>query len=239
MAHGEQFSMSKCATYLTLILLIAIGMTPSAFAQTTTLSAVDKASIAALNEGSAGAATYEAKDYASAAKHYAAACAGGNAASCFYLGQMDEDGVGVPQDKSKAVALYSKACAAGYPSCFNAAVLYYQGEGVPQDRLKAAALFDEACSIGNANGCAVLGLMYLAGNGVIQNKPKAVALFVKGCAGGSGNGCLNLGNLYAKGDGVPQNYDSAIVLYKRALEIDPNDVDAKKNLGLADGLRKK
>jgi hypothetical protein len=52
------------------------------------------------------------KDSAQAVTRFRKSCDGGNAFGCKSLGEAYEAGDGVPQDKSKALELYRKACAA-------------------------------------------------------------------------------------------------------------------------------
>ncbi len=64
-------------------------------------------------------------------------CQSGDKVSCFKLGKMYYNGDSVPQDKSKASQLYTKACEAAYAkACHNLGVMYANGEVVPQDKSK-------------------------------------------------------------------------------------------------------
>lgn len=189
----------------------------------------------ASEEWKAGNTALDAKDYASAIRHYTAACAGGNASGCYELGVMYSNGQGVAQSNQQAAALFGKACTGGIaPSCYNLGVMYATGEGVVQNKHQAVALFDKACAGGDATGCYNLGVMYSSGEGVAQNKQQAVAPYDKACTGGDASGCRNLGVMYANGTGVVQNYDKAIALFRKALVITPNDEITRKYLAIAE-----
>ena len=73
-------------------------------------------------------------------------CDRGVAAACAHLGFRYAWGVGVRQDKSKAVELYTKACDGGDATgCFSLGVRYEKGDGVRQDKSKAVELYTKAC----------------------------------------------------------------------------------------------
>ena len=57
------------------------------------------------------------------------------------LGEMYEDGSGVPQDDAQAVQWYRKAADQGYAKGqFKLGWIYDQGRGVPQDRRSGGAV---------------------------------------------------------------------------------------------------
>jgi TPR repeat protein len=63
--------------------------------------------------------------YSEAAASFEKACDSGNAQGCFQLGALYEQGVGVVQNKYKAVALYAQACNGGEShGCSNMAMTY-------------------------------------------------------------------------------------------------------------------
>jgi hypothetical protein len=81
-------------------------------------------------------------------------CDGGEAAGCFNLGVLYDDGRGVKQDDFKAAKLYEKACDGGIAeSCYNFGHLYYKGEGVRESTQRAKEYFDKACDMKLQEGC--------------------------------------------------------------------------------------
>jgi TIR domain/Sel1 repeat len=90
-----------------------------------------------------------------AVNSYQAACDGGYALSCNYLGAMYMDGKQLPQDDHRAVQLFQKACDSNYAwGCVNLGEEYEKGRGLPQDIKRAARLYQHGCDLGNADGCA-------------------------------------------------------------------------------------
>ena len=81
-------------------------------------------------------------------------CAKNNYESCDDMGLNYEYGIGVRQDKNKAIQLYTKACNGGIANgCNNLGAMYSNGEGVRQDKSKALQLFGKACDMKNEGGC--------------------------------------------------------------------------------------
>jgi TPR repeat protein len=75
--------------------------------------------------------------------------------SCRELAGCYRDGAGVPQDGSRAIALYERACNGGYSlACDDLGDLYAKGlGGVGADRNKAVAYYRLACKGGFDLGC--------------------------------------------------------------------------------------
>lgn len=67
---------------------------------------------------------------------------------------MHEDGRGVKQDFTEAVALFRKACAGGDAlGCFNLGVLYEAGTNVRQSNSDALNYYGKACDLKSEGGC--------------------------------------------------------------------------------------
>lgn len=75
--------------------------------------------------------------------------------SCRELAGCYRDGAGVPQDGSRAIALYERACNEGYSlACDDLGDLYAQGlGGARTDRDKAVTFYRRACKGGFDLGC--------------------------------------------------------------------------------------
>ena len=79
---------------------------------------------------------------------------GGHPVACNLAALAYDEGVGVRQDKFKAVELYTKACDGGNASgCLNLGVMYSNGEGVKLDKKRALALYGKACDLKGERGC--------------------------------------------------------------------------------------
>ncbi|OYU69269.1 MAG: hypothetical protein CFE28_04180 [Alphaproteobacteria bacterium PA2] len=77
----------------------------------------------------------------------------GSAMAQGLVGRMYDDGLGVPQDKAKAVEYYEKAAAQGDSTARNnLGVMLQAGDGVPADPVRAANLYEAAAASGNATG---------------------------------------------------------------------------------------
>jgi len=78
------------------------------------------------------------QDYAEAVTWYRKSADRGDAAAQFLLGNMYNEGRGVPQDYATAVSWYRKAADQGDAwAQLNLGALYARGQGVPQDYLQA------------------------------------------------------------------------------------------------------
>ena len=74
------------------------------------------------------------------------------------------DGVGVPKDLSRAVALWKKGCEGNAArACLELGVVYATGKGAPRSVAEASSLYRKACSGGDTRGCVNLGAIYAAG----------------------------------------------------------------------------
>ncbi len=147
------------------------------------------------------------------------ACDAGVADGCDYEGVMYQNGTGVTQDNSQAVALYRQACDGNsMAGCRDLGYMYRTGTGITEDDSQAFSLYSKACDGGNAAGCRGLGFLYENGTGVAQNNTQAVAFYTKACDGGDPEGCSNLGGMYWNGSGVAQNHPEALVCYRKACD---------------------
>jgi hypothetical protein len=137
------------------------------------------------------------KDEASAVALATKACEEGDAAGCFSLGVLFEQGNGVDVDQARAKALYARACEKGEArGCLNS--------------------YTDACDGGKTRGCVELGSLFEQGHGVRKNEEYAATLYTKACDGGEAEGCFKLGVLFEEGAGVDQDRARAAQLYTRA-----------------------
>lgn len=121
-------------------------------------------------------------------------------------------------------ALLREQCDAGDPdACLNLQTI--------KDNVALA----EACAKGFPNGCYNLGVRYRIGDGPLKvDLVRAADLFEKACQLGYAYGCNDLGALYLKGTGVPQSKTRAAGYFRKALSIDPEHADARRNLAAAE-----
>ena len=117
-----------------------------------------------------GIAAYERGDYATALRAWQPLAEQGDAEAQSMLGQMYDEGEGVPQDYEAAAQWYRRAAERGDAEAqFNLGVMYYDGERVLQDYKAAIQWFRRAAEQGHAKAQVSLGGMYSLGKGVPEN----------------------------------------------------------------------
>ena len=113
---------------------------------------------------------YEAGDYTTAAKEFRLLAEQGDAGAQFNLGNMYDQGKGVPQDYAEAVRWYRLAAEQDYADAqFNLGNMYSKGEGAPQNYAEAVRWYQLAAEQGDADAQFNLGLMHFKGQGVPQD----------------------------------------------------------------------
>ncbi|MBV9656702.1 MAG: SEL1-like repeat protein [Verrucomicrobia bacterium] len=100
------------------------------------------------------------------------------------------------------------------------------------DPFTAAQNYRVAASLGNAAGCAGLGMMHAEGRGGLpKDESKAVELFRKAAEGGSVRGQVSLGVMYERGrGGLPKDEVKAAEIYRQA--ANNGDASGQVNLGV-------
>jgi uncharacterized protein len=152
---------------------------------------------------------YKRGDYATALRFTRPlADEGNNRAAQFNLGQMYENGLGVPQDYTEAAKWYRLAADQGFAHAqYQLGFMYFSGQGVPQNDAEAARLYRLAAQQDDARAEQALGLFYFNGvAGVTQSYAEAVKWYTPAAEQGLPLAQFDLGVLYANGDGVPQDY---------------------------------
>jgi TPR repeat protein len=125
----------------------------------------------------------------------------------YNLGDMYDNGRGVPQNFAEAMKWYRKAADQGdAPAQYSLGALYYNSRGVPQDYAEAMKWYRKAADQGHAYAQFSLGLMYHHSQGVPQNYVEAAQWFRKAADQGYAPAQYNLGAMYYNGQGVPQDY---------------------------------
>lgn len=99
----------------------------------------------------------------------------GDVRAKYLLGDMYAKGIGVPQDKTKALYWFRSAADQEYDSAqFMLGDMYAAGDGVPQDKALAAEWFRKAAEQGHGEARFRLGGMYAKGDGVPQDTKTAL-----------------------------------------------------------------
>ncbi len=168
------------------------------------------------------AAAYGKGDYVTALRLLGPLAAQGDAYAETYLGLMNANGQGGPQDYGRAIGWYRKAADQGYaPAQFNLGVMFATGQGVPQDYGQAIGWYRKAADQGYAPAQFSLGVMFDSGQGVPQSSVQAVTWYRKAADQGHIDAQRRLGLLCPKGTGnqactaLEGKSPSAIPLHRR------------------------
>ena len=144
----------------------------------------------------------------------------GDASAQYNLGQMYEDGEGVPQDLAEAAKWWRKAAEQGHASAqFDLGYAYKRGRGVPHDGTEAVAWYRRAAEHGETisiQAAQELGFMYRDGDGVPENIAEAVKWYRLAAEQGHASAQFNLGVMYGNGRGVPEDYVRAYAWFNLA-----------------------
>ena len=109
-------------------------------------------------------------EYEATAKALRQSAEKGDVSAQFRLGQLYDEGVGVPQNSRQAKEWFEKAAKQGHVGAqINLGTLYLQGEGAPQSAQMALFWFEQAAGQGDALAFAKLGWMSEQGRGVVQD----------------------------------------------------------------------
>tara|TARA_R110002153_G_scaffold139279_1_gene289902 strand:- start:59 stop:661 length:603 start_codon:yes stop_codon:yes gene_type:complete len=112
------------------------------------------------------------------------------------LGNMYDNGYGVPQDYAEAVRWYRLAAEQGNTDAqSNLGVRYLNGQGVPQDYAEAVRWYRLAAEQGHALAQTNLGNMYDNGYGVLQDRVLAHMWYNISAANGEEIGYTNRDSL--------------------------------------------
>ncbi|MCA9716805.1 MAG: sel1 repeat family protein [Myxococcales bacterium] len=136
------------------------------------------------------------QDFAAARGLFSRACDGGDAAGCFHLGEIFENGRDTDRDLARAAEAYAKGCAGGdSKACVNRGQLALTGDGPDPGPATAYEFLVKGCDGGHALACTTAAELAYSGNGVDRDEPKAIALYEKACDAKEVVGCLNAGEL--------------------------------------------
>lgn len=98
----------------------------------------------------------------------------GNTTGIYYLGYQMYKGMGVKQDKAKAISYLQKAASRGITAAYRLlGEAYYNGEGVDQDYKAAVSHLKKAATGRFADSQLLLARCYMEGKGVSQNYDQA------------------------------------------------------------------
>jgi len=115
-------------------------------------------------------------DYSVAADLFSTLAGKNNSTAKYWLGHMNELGLGVPRNVTRALKLYKEAAAQGVGAAnLRLGEIYLHGNLVPPDFSKAKAYLTSAADQGDAEAAMLLGKMYRRGLGTAPEPKKAFA----------------------------------------------------------------
>ena len=142
-------------------------------------------------------AAYNSKDFQTAAPILIDLCEKGYVQTCAVAGKLVASGMGLEQDVSKALKLFTIGCSGKIvDSCRNAAMVHEQAAPPIRNQEKAAGFELKACDLGDMRSCQKLGHRYTTGVGAEKDRETAFYLSNKACEGNDGEGCADMGRLY-------------------------------------------
>ncbi len=151
----------------------------------------------------------------------------------YALGEYYESGVGVFQDKEKALKSYMLAANAGVVNAIvKLALFYHQGRGVTVDKQKALAYYEQAIAEGGEEYKQrlrpTMAEIYAQNAAQETDATKAFAWYYKAMEFGNARARQSVADAYFYGRGTEQSYDHARVLYTELAEA--GDVNAMYQL---------
>jgi uncharacterized protein len=162
------------------------------------------------------------KDLDEAERYYKLACRDGATEHCRKLTGLAHDyakGSGLPQDESKALALFEYACSVndGF-GCVQVGHFHEYGKSTPKNEKRAIEHYEKACATNQSTACTRMGERYLDGRGVAKNTDKAQVYLVSACDRKNAEACDLLGHLYRDGGGVAKDLEKAADYLGRACD---------------------
>ena len=123
-------------------------------------------------------AAFMAGNYALAQKELKPLLAKGDARSQYAMGEMAENGFGMPKNPKVAADWYLKAAKQGNTDAqYNLGAMHEHGVGIPVNYVEAARWYTPAAEQGDIDALSNLGVLYETGKGVKQDKILAMALY--------------------------------------------------------------
>lgn len=165
------------------------------------------------------AAAYKRGDYRTALATYMLLAEQGDKRAFNMLGNMYEQGRGVPKDERQAAGWYRKSAEQGdYSAQLLLGRMYEEGRGVSKDERQAVGWYQKSAAQGSGLAMYDLGRMYFGGLGVVKDNQQAVFWYKKAADQGHPEGQLQLCASYIAGLGLPKNERLAVAWCRKAAE---------------------
>jgi len=152
------------------------------------------------------------------------------------LGQIYEQGLGVPQDFVKAAEWYAKGATLGDAHAqFSLGVFLAEGRGIKENKKQAADFFELAAAKNHAIAFYNLGLIYVDGFARPQNLTKAAELMEKAASLDHVPAQYDLAAFYKEGRGVPRDEAKAVYWLGKAAEAGHGNAELEYGILLFNG----
>jgi|GEM_PF-6192616 len=133
------------------------------------------------------------------------------------LAELYLEGIGVPKDEEKALALALEASKNNDPAAlYLLYTIYRKGMSVPKDMEKANSYLIQSCDQGYERAMLAMARACNSGDGFRIDHPKALSILRNLADKGNAEALLDLGQMYENGTGVEKSIDRAIEFYRRA-----------------------
>ena len=124
-------------------------------------------------------------DTTKALKYFKTAAMGGNSEAMYYMGYLNQYGIGLARNADAAIEWYLRSAQAGYPKAQNKmGMIYYTGNGAEKDYADALNWFTKSAKQDYDQAQYMLGKVYSIGRGVEPDTAKAIKWLKKAVAGG-------------------------------------------------------
>lgn len=148
------------------------------------------------------------------------------------LGGMLVEGLGVPKDIARGLALSVRAADAGeVQAMLNLGTMFEAGRFVPKNLQASAMWYRRASEAGSPEGMAQYGEVLEYGLGAPKNIPAAISLYRRAAEAGDRSAMENLAYALSNGVGIARDPVQSLHWYKRAAELG-SDM-AMNNIGIA------
>lgn len=192
-----------------------------------------------------GYAEFKMGRYDDARRIWEALAAKGNSEALFNLAILSEDGLGVPQDMQRALALYEQGAKGGSRAAqYRLGLIYSTGGRVPRDPQKAEHWLSKAAEQGDADAARRLEQLKGATESPFERAQRieaegryaeAAALYAEMSASGNVRATTRLAWMREAGRGLPRDLAEAARLFRDAAEKGDAEAQYALSVMLATG----
>ena len=149
------------------------------------------------------------------------------------LGMIYEQGLGVPQDQTKAAEIYLRGAQLGDPHAqFAVGVMLAEGRGITQNKAQAARFFEMAAAQNHDTALYNLALIYVEGDARPEDLEKAAELMERSAKLGNIAAQFDLAAIYKTGRGVRLDERKAAYWIGKAAETGMSNAELEYGIAL-------